>query len=62
MTLKGGAAFKGKLTCDLKNDIRNLNNFYVSSRKSNNLHSDGVLLSQAYKVLDEKYIGVMSHS
>ena len=29
--------FKGKLTCCLKNDIRNLVNFHSSSRKSENL-------------------------
>ena len=31
MTLKGDARFKGKLTCGLKNDIRNLVNFHASS-------------------------------
>ena len=54
MTLKGDAKFKGKLTCDLKKDIRNLVNFHASSQKSENLHFDGLLLSKAYKVLDEK--------
>ena len=34
MTLKGDAKFKEKLTCVLKNDTRNLVNFYASSRKS----------------------------
>ena len=33
MTLKGYAIFKGKLTGGLKNDIRNLVSFYVSSCK-----------------------------
>ena len=28
--------------------------FYASSRVSENLHFDGLLLSKAYKVLDEK--------
>ena len=54
MTLKGDAKFKEKLTRDLKNDIINLINFHVSSRKSENLHFDGLLLSKAYKDLDEK--------
>ena len=54
MTLKGDAKFKGKLTCGLKNDIRNLVNFHASSRKSENLHFDQILLSKAYKYLDEK--------
>ena len=54
MTLKGNAKFKGKLTCGLKNDLRNLVNFRASSRKSENLHFDGLLLSKGFKVLDEK--------
>ena len=36
------------------NDVRNLVNFYTSSQKSDNLHFDGLVLSKAYKVLDEK--------
>ena len=54
MTLKGDARFKGKMTCGLKNDIRNLVNFHASSRKSENLHFDWILLSKAYKDSDEK--------
>ena len=54
MTMKGDAKFKGKLTHDLKNDVRNLVNFRASSRKSGNLHSDGLLLFKAYKHLDGK--------
>ena len=54
MTLKSDAKFKGKLTRDLKNDIRNLVNFHACSRKSENLHFNGLILSKAYKVLDEK--------
>ena len=54
MTLKGDAIFKEKLTCSLKNDIRNLINSHASSHKSENLHFDGLALSNAYKVLDEK--------
>ena len=38
----------------LKTDIRNLVNFYVASRKSENLHFDGLILSKKYNVLDEK--------
>ena len=34
ITLKGVAKFKGKLTCGLKNDIRNLVNFHASNQKS----------------------------
>ena len=54
MTLKGDAKFKGKLTRGLKNDIRKLVNFYASSRNSEDLHFDVLLLSKAYKDLDEK--------
>ena len=54
MTLKGDAKFKGKLTCGLKNDIKNLVNFRANIRKSENSHFDRLLLSKAYKVLDDK--------
>ena len=54
MTMKGDAKFKGKLICGLKKDIKNLVNFHASSRKSENLHLDQILLSKAYKDLDEK--------
>ena len=50
MKLKGDAKFKAKLTRGLKNDIMNLVNFHASSRKSENLHFDGLFLSKAYKV------------
>ena len=54
MTLQGDAKFKGKLTRGFKNDIGNLVSFHASSRKPENLHFDGLALSKAYKVLDEK--------
>ena len=54
MTMKSNAKFKEKLTRGLKNDKRNLVSFYASSRKSENFHFDGILLSKAYNVLDEK--------
>ena len=54
MTLKGDAKFKGKLTRDLKSDIRKLVNFHASSRKSENVHFDGFLSSKANKLLDER--------
>ena len=38
----------------MKNDIRNLVNFYASSRKFENLNFDGLVLPKANKVLDEK--------
>ena len=54
MALKGDSKFKGKLTRALKNDIRNLVNFRASSRKTEDLDLDGLLLSKAYKFLNEK--------
>ena len=54
MTLKGVRKSKRKLTRDWKNDIRNLVNFHASSRKSENLHFDQILLFKAHKDLDEK--------
>ena len=54
MTRKGDAILKEKLTGGLKIDIRNFVNFNANSRRSENLHFDGLVLSKAYKVLDEK--------
>ena len=54
MTLKGVTKFKGKLTCELKNDIRNLVNFHASSWKSENMYFDWIHLSKTCKYLDEK--------
>ena len=54
MTLKGDVKFKEKLNRGLKNDIKNLVNFHASSRKSENLHYDRILLFKSYKFLDKK--------
>ena len=54
MTLKGDPKFKEKLTCGLKNDLRNSINFHSGSRKPGNFHFDGLFLSKAYNDLDEK--------
>ena len=54
MTLKGDAKLKGKLTIDKKIDLRSLVNFYASSRKSENLHLNRLLLIKLYIVIDEK--------
>ena len=54
MTQKGDTKFKGKLTRGLKNSIKNLVNFHASSRKSETLHSYGLILSKAHTGLDEK--------
>ena len=56
MTLKGDAKFFKKVTRGLKNDINNLVNFHASSRKSKVLNIDRLLLSEAYKVSDEKVL------
>ena len=54
MAASGDGKFKGKMTHGLKNNIRNLVNFCASSQKSESLYFDGLLLSQACTVLDEK--------
>ena len=54
MKVKGGTKFTGKLIYDLKKDMRNLINFHAISQKSENLLFDQILLSKAYKDLDEK--------
>ena len=58
MKLKDDAIFKEKLIGGLKNGIRNLVNFHPSSQQSEAyqayLHFDGLVLSKAYQVLDEK--------
>ena len=46
MKLKGNAKCKVILTPGLENDIRNLANFHASSRKSENLDFDELLLSE----------------
>ena len=48
MKLKGDAKFKRKLTCGLKNDMKDLVNFHASIQKSENLHFDCLLLSTVY--------------
>ena len=54
MTLKGDAIFKEKLTGCFKNDTRSLFNIHATSCKSENLNFDGIVMSKAYKVSDEK--------
>ena len=36
MTLESDAKFEEKLTCSLENDVRNLENFHQSTKKSQN--------------------------
>ena len=60
MTLKGVAKFKEKLASGLKHDTRNFINFHATIRESKNFHFDRILLSKAFKDLDEKLQKVMS--
>ena len=50
MTLKKYPTSEEKLTFCLKNDMRNLMNFNLSSGKSENLHFDGIFLSKVCNV------------
>ena len=54
MTLKSDAKLDEKLTLGSKNDMRNLVNFNVSRSKSENMHSDVLLLSITYRVSAKK--------
>ena len=51
MTLKDDAKFKEKVTCGLKNDVRDMLNFHGSIWKSGNLHFDELLFFKVYKDL-----------
>ena len=48
--MKGVAKFKENLTCGLKNDIRNLVNFYARNRKSEHLYLDHILCPKHTKI------------
>ena len=50
MVLDIDAKFEGKLTCAFKNDMRNLADFYQSTRKSQNWDFDRILLSKVENV------------
>ena len=50
MTMKNDAKFEEELTCQFKIDMRNLTNFDPSTRKSQNMHFDGLLLTKVYNV------------
>ena len=50
MTLKSDAKFEEKLTFGLKNDLRNLGNFYQSTQKCSDWDFDGILLSKVENV------------
>ena len=48
--MKSDAKLEEKLTCGLENEMRNLANFYQSTRKSQNWDSDGILSSKVENV------------
>ena len=50
MTMKNDAKFEEELICQIKIDMRNLTNFDRSTRKSKNLHLNGLLLTKVYNV------------
>ena len=50
MTCGSDVKFAEKLTCCLEDDMRNFANFYHSTRKSQNLEFDGILLSKVENV------------
>ena len=50
----GNAMCKENLAVGLRNGIRNVINFHASSRKSENVQFDGLVLSKAHKASDEK--------
>ena len=54
MTLKSDPNFEEKLTFSLKNYMKNLVSLSASSRKSENLHFDGLLLFKAFNVWAKK--------
>ena len=54
MKLKTDPNFEENLTFCLKNDMKNLVNFKASSRKSENVHFDGLLLSKERNVCAKK--------
>ena len=54
MTLKNDKKSEEELTCRFKIDIRNLANFDLSTRKSQNLHFSGLLLIKVYNFRAKK--------
>ena len=48
--MKSDAKLEEKLTCGLENEMRNLVNFYQSTRKSQNWDLDGILSSKVENV------------
>ena len=61
MTLKGVAKFKRKLTCGLKNDIRNLVNFMRAVESLKIYTLIGPFCPKHTNIQVKKYGRVMSH-
>ena len=57
MSMKNDTKFGKELTCQFKIDMRNLTNFDPSTRKSQNLHFNGLLLTKVYNVGAKKVQG-----
>ena len=61
MARKGHAKFKKELNSGLKNNIKGLVNFHVSSLKTENVLSHGLLLFKVHNVQAKNYRDVMCH-
>ena len=57
MSMKNDTKFGKELTCQFKIDMRNLTNFDPSTRQSQNLHFNGLLLTKVYNVGAKKVQG-----
>ena len=60
MTLKNDVKFEEKLTCGLKNDMRNLANFHQSTWKYQNCDFDRILFVQSRKCMSLKFTEKLS--
>ena len=60
MILKSDAKFEEKMNCGIKNDMKNLVNFHLSTQNSENLYFDRLFLSKEY-VSDKKFKGKLTH-
>ena len=61
MARKGHAKFKKKLNSGLKNNIKDLVDFHVSSLKTENVHFHGLLLFKVHNVQAKNYRDVMCY-
>ena len=62
MTLKGDAKFKGKLTCGLENNLRNLLNFLRAVESLETCTLMGFFRPKHIKVYMKKYRRVVLHN